>query len=130
MIVRYTLFTPDVLGFDTTNKEKPFILTHRVNVYYAHGDVKSEFNIPKGFCSDGVTIKNKIAQFVICCPHQPEFVDAAIIHDYLTDRKITDRRTASEIMKEVLIQRGVPQWKAQVMFLFVELWQKYIRGWK
>lgn len=130
MIVRHTEFTSEVLGFDTTDVDKPFVLKEKVNVYYAKDDIKADFNIPKKFRSDGVTLKNKFVQLLICCPHDPRYVPAAIIHDYLVDTKITDRQTASEIMKEVLIQRGVPQWKAQVMFLFVELWQKYIRGWE
>lgn len=130
MIVRHTEFTSEVLGFDTTDVDKPFVLKEKVNVYYAKDDIKADFNIPKKFRSDGVTIKNKFAQLVICCPHDPRYVPAAIIHDYLVDTKITDRQTASEIMKEVLIQRGVSQWKAQLMFICVELYQRYIRGWE
>lgn len=130
MIVRHTELTEDVLGFDTTNMNKPFVLEKKVNVYYAKGEIKGYFNIPKKFRSDGVTIKNKFAQFLICCPHNPKYISAAIIHDYLVDTKTTDRQTASEIFKEVLIQHGVDQLKAQIMFLTVEFWQKHIRGWK
>lgn len=130
MIARHTELTEDVLGFDATNMNKPFVLKEKVNVYYVKDDIKADFNIPKKFRSDGVTIKNKILQYLICCPHDPRYIPAAIIHDYLVDTKITDRRTASEIFKEVLIQHGVNQLKAQIMFLTVEFWQKYIRGWK
>lgn len=130
MIVRHTEFTSEVLGFDTTDVDKPFVLKEKVNVHYAKDDIKADFNISKKFRSDGVTIKNKLLQYLICCPHDPRYIPAAIIHDYLVDTKITDRQTASEIFKEVLIQHGVDQLKAQIMFLTVEFWQKYIRGWK
>lgn len=130
MIVRHTEFISEVLGFDTTDVDKPFVLKEKVNVYYAKDDIKADFNIPKKFRSDGVTLKNKLAQLIICCPHDPRYIPAAIIHDYLVDAKITDRQTASNIMFETLIQHNVPYWKAWVMRFFVEFAQKYVRGWK
>ena len=39
------------------------------------------------------------------------------------------RRLTSLIFKQLLINNSVPKWKAQLMFLFVDLWQRVSPGW-
>lgn len=125
MRVFYTDFSKD-LGFDYYNNDKPLYLKSDVNVIVD----KLKIKIPEGFRSDGCTIP-KIFWLLIGCPHTGKYIPASIIHDALILLKpVIKRQFASKVFENVLIQMGVNKIQAKIMYILVELYQKYWRKWK
>ena len=78
------------------------------------------FTIPKGFCTDGASIPQFFWSW-IGSPFLPSVIEAAIVHDYLYKHHETTRKEAAAIFREMLLERGVPRWKAHRMWLAVRI---------
>ena len=119
-----------VIGYDVTNNKKPFYLTKEVFVIIETADDTIGFTIPKGYTWDGATIKSRLAQLIIGCPHEPEFVVPSLIHDYLLDNKAIiqyNRKLSSDILEASLEDFGVAKLKIKAMVSLVDIYQKYWR---
>lgn len=81
----------------------------------------------KGYCFDGATIPFGIGK------GNMKLLVPALFHDIMCDRKELvnfDRNLSSRIFRELLIICGVPKWKAQLMYLAVDNFQRFMKGWK
>ncbi|MBQ6908100.1 MAG: DUF1353 domain-containing protein [Clostridia bacterium] len=57
----------------------------------------------------------------------------ALFHDIMCDNKECigcNRHLSSLVFRELLLMCNVPKWKAQVMYLAVDNYQKFMEGWK
>lgn len=129
--VNYTDFAPAV-GFNYRNKKKPYYLMRHVIVIVRTGfGYPYYLKINKDFVSDGCTIP-RLLWTVLGCPHNQEYLPASLIHDWLLchPQEINrDRNLSSRIFRQVLLNEGVERWKAQLMYLAVELCQ-WVRNFK
>lgn len=119
-----------VIGYNVTNNKKPFYLTKEVFVIIETAEDTIGFTIPKGYTWDGATIKSKLVQLIIGCPHEPEFVVPSLIHDYLLDNKAIiqyNRKLSSDILEASLEDFGVAKLKIKAMVSLVDIYQKYWR---
>lgn len=129
MFVEYPNFSK-LVGYDCKNKEKPLYLLKDVQIKTSFENIKTLI-IKKGFTSDGCTFKSRIIKFVLGCEHTPEYVPAAIVHDYCCKNKLKiPRKEATELFETMLIFEGVKPKKARKMAFWMNLYQKYIKGWK
>lgn len=110
---------------------KPFYAIKNIYVNIISKGFNRHFVIKRGFKSDGCTIPY-IFRWVLGCEHKGEYLPASIIHDFLLVNKEiigNSRILSSRIFKQALLQEGASSIKAQIMYLGVEIWQKFIRGW-
>lgn len=124
MQVTYTSFKKAV-GYNCKNLEKPFYLLESIYVIVTYANKKLYLKIQEGFLSDGCTIP-KGFRWLMGCPHTGKYLPASIIHDYILEHpQIVNykRKLASRIFKIALLNEGVKPFKAQVMYLAVDLWQ-------
>lgn len=120
----------DSIGYDITNNKKPFYLRRDLSVIIETVEKTIEFIIPREYKWDGATIKCKLAQLIIGCPHKPEFVIPALLHDYLLDNKDIihyNRKLSSDVLATTLIDFGVGELKVKIMTLVTDTYQKYFR---
>lgn len=127
MEVFYTDLSKAV-GFNYKNKKKPFYLLNPIFfiVQYAKNK-RIRAKIDQGFESDGTTVPH-LFMWLIGCRHTPEYLNASIIHDWIINHPEIvnyNRKFSSKIFKTVLLQDGVPRWKAHLMYLGVEFGQWY-----
>ena len=85
--------------------------------------VDREFTITAftGYCFDGATIPFGLGK------GNMKFLIPALYHDIMCEKKHlvnNDRNLSSRIFKELLLLCGVPKWKAQLMYLAVDNYQK------
>ena len=121
-----------------TQKEKdliaqnPFINNTVLNVELIDNlkALRYTFTIPKQFRWDGATIK-PIFWLCIGSKTDPKFKNPSLIHDYMCNNKYIvnyDRHFSSRVFRAMLIKAGVNKFKAQVMYLAVDLFQM-TQGW-
>lgn len=92
--------------------------------------VKYGFTIPKGFKWDGATIK-PIFWLLIGSKTDPRFKNPSLLHDYMCNNKYIvnfDRNFSSRVFKTMLLKAGVSKFKAQIMYLAVDIYQM-TQGW-
>ena len=123
--VNYTDFAR-VVGFNYRNRKKPYYLMQNAYVIvHEHNGQKYYLKMNKGFVSDGCTIP-RLLWTVLGCPHNQEYLPASLIHDWLLchPQEINrDRNLSSRIFRQVLLNEGVERWKAQIMYIAVDIWQ-------
>lgn len=133
-ITNLSVLYPDIsylVGYNKSNKEEPFYLSEGVKFRVKKNGNVFKYFIPKNFTSDGCTLKLKLLWLLVGCPHTPEFLPAALIHDFFCKNKhLIDRQTATEIFVYVLICEGVNCKKAHRMGFWMNVYQKYIRKWE
>lgn len=130
MIVLHSTIDRHTIGYDIYNIEMPFVLNLPIR-FWIYEENCTKLTIPKDFKSDGATITMKLAKIIIGCEHNPLFFPAVLLHDYLCTKKDKySREFSSRVMLELLLKRGIPKWKAYLMYFFVELYQKYWRNWQ
>ena len=130
IVVNYTDFAR-VVGFNYRNREKPYYLIQHIIVIVRVDTQTYYIKLDKGFTSDGCTIP-RLLWTVLGCPHNQEYLPASLIHDWLLchPQEINrDRNLSSRIFRQVLLNEGVERWKAQLMYLAVELCQ-WVRNFK
>ena len=88
------------------------------------------FTIPKKFRWDGATIK-PIFWLLIGSKTDARFKNPSMLHDYMCNNKYIvnfDRNFSSRVFRAMLIKAGVNRFKAQIMYLAVDLYQM-TQGW-
>lgn len=77
--------------------------------------------VPSGFSTDGASIPRWLWS-VIGAPWDARYARAAIVHDFLyvqrgaTKRNRYTRRDADRIFYEIMLDDGVPKWRAWAMW--------------
>ena len=80
-----------------------------------------------GYCYDGATIPFKIGK------SNMKLLIPSLWHDIMCDDKSVinyDRNLSSLIFRELLIQCGVNKCISQLMYLAVDNFQRFMKGWK
>ena len=88
------------------------------------------FVIPKGYCYDGASIP-RLFWRVIGSNTDNRFLIPALIHDVLCENHNyvnSDRNFSSRVFRALLISSGVNKFKAQMMYLSVDNFQR-LCGW-
>ena len=75
--------------------------------------------IPAGFTTDGASIPDWLQN--IFDPFEPDYLTAAVIHDYLYYTKQVSRKEADKIFLEVMLEMGTSFWKAHIFYLAVRV---------
>ena len=112
-------------------KKYPFICKTNLKVtLFDH--IKEEvykFTIPRGYCYDGATIP-RLFWRVIGSKTDNAFLISALIHDTLTENHHyvnNDRNFSSKVFRALLIASGVNEFKAQIMYLAVDNFQRFCK---
>lgn len=125
-----------LIGFNYKNHKKPFYLLADVIFIAQDENERIKTTILAGFKSDGTTLL-KVFFFILGCSHNPQYLPAAIIHDWIMEHPECvdyNRNLSSRILRQALLDEGVARWKAQLMYLGVEFWQWlknfFVKKWK
>ena len=125
MQINYTKFDK-AIGYNCKNSKKPFYLIQPIFVIVSYANKKLYLRLDDAnFTSDGCTLW-KIFWLILGCPHSPEYLPASIIHDWILEHPETvhyNRKLASRIFKQVLLNEGVNKIKAEIMYLTVDIVQ-------
>lgn len=111
----------------------PFILKREltVDIFYHKKNKHYTFVIPKNFCYDGMTIPRLAWTLIGVSKEDNRGLIGSLIHDKLCLDKYliqNDRELSTNVFKELIISGGIPNWKANIMCVFVDLWQR-TQGW-
>lgn len=74
------------------------------------------FTVKKGFVSDGMSMP-RLFRWLIGDPFEPQFLYAAVIHDWYYRTQTIDRNLADTIFRSMLAKSGVPAWKCSAIYL-------------
>lgn len=85
---------------------------------YYSGEIEKVIVVPKGFKTDFASVPWFFRRVF---PKDGEYSQAAVVHDYLCDRKRYDSRVAAVIFREAMLDLGVAKIKAHAMYLAVRL---------
>lgn len=121
-MITYTDISKAV-GYNYKNKETPFYLINPI-FFVIDGGVPHK--IERNFLSDGCTIKWRILQLLFGCMHTCEYLPGSLIHDWIMKHPHVvdyDRKKSSQVLRAALLKEGVHPFKAQLMYLGVELAQ-------
>lgn len=114
------------LGYDY-KKDKPLYVTREIFVIVQlKNDKKIYLKIPKGFESDGCTLKFRILWLLFGCPHTGKYIPASIIHDYILDNHelvCYNVVMSSSIFKQALLNEKVNIFTSNLMYLAVLIYQ-------
>ena len=110
-------------------KKYPFINKRALNVRLCDNEKEEiyDFTIPKGYCYDGATI-NRLFWRIIGSKTDNTFLIGALIHDWCCEQKDcvnNDRNFSSRVFRALLTTGGVGEFKAQVMYLAVDNFQRF-----
>lgn len=110
-------------------KKYPFInkRTLGVRLYDKEKEEIYDFTIPKGYTYDGATI-NRLFWRIIGSKTDNTFLIGALIHDWMCEQKDcvnNDRNFSSRVFRALLTTGGVSEFKAQVMYLAVDNFQRF-----
>jgi len=87
--------------------------------YYTVIDGKKKYIcVPKGFMTDFATIPRFLWSIF---PAWDKYGKAAVLHDYLYDYKVFDRKTCDHIFYEAMTVLRVPWWRRRLMYLAVRV---------
>ena len=122
----------EVLPYDdeSTTKEKnrkPFIALKSAILKVQYGDKKYLLSNKNGYTYDGASIPFKIGK------GNMKLLIPSLFHDLICEDKSIidkDRKLSSLIFKELLIQCNVNKVTAQIMYLAVDSYQRFMTGWK
>lgn len=112
----------------------PFINCTALKVYLFDHIKQKKYNfvIIKHFRWDGATIP-RLLWFIIGSKTNPKFRTPSLIHDYICNNKCLvnfDRAFSTLVFKACLKVAGVSKWRREIMCFFVDLWQRFQKGWK
>ena len=113
-------------------EKKSFI--NKRNITYTINYLNEEYVvfIPKGYTYDGATIPFGF-RWILGGKGNPQFLVASCVHDKLCECKWLvsyNRHLSSLIFKELLLACGCSKFKAEIMFMAVDNFQKLIKEWK
>lgn len=124
--VREVLPTDDEKTVKDKNK-KPFIAQKVAVIKVTYGDEVYFIANETNFKYDGASIAFKIGK------GNMKLLIPALYHDIICEDKSLvdfDRKLSSMIFKELLIQCKVNKVTAQIMYLSVDTYQRFMTGWK
>lgn len=127
--IRYAL-PSDTKAEKEDIKKYPFSMAKNLQVVITYQGKQYNFSIPKGYRWDGATI-GKFFWRIIGSNTQPEFLIASCIHDVLCENHNyinSNRKLSSLIFKALLLQAGVCKFKANIMYIAVDTFQRFC-GW-
>ena len=118
------------VGFNYSDPKTPFYLLKEWSVLFMlekdFGREKIWVHIPKGFKSDGCTLKLKLFRILLGCSHTPQYLPASLIHDYVLEHPELvgyDRNLGSRLLYTALLEENVHPFKAYLMYVCVDLYQ-------
>ncbi|AUR84136.1 hypothetical protein NVP1049O_27 [Vibrio phage 1.049.O._10N.286.54.B5] len=94
-----------------------YSLSRDMELKYSLDGREDSVIVPAGYLTDGASIP-AIAWQIIGTPYSPQFITAAIVHDYMCDNK-WDVEVMSTIFKMLLMLSDVPSKKASAMYAAV-----------
>lgn len=112
-------------------RKYPFLNKKTLNINIFVNGKEFIINIPKNYTWDGATIPHFLWR-LIGPPTSPEFLIPSMVHDKLCERHNlinNNRNLSSKIFKALLLSSGVNKFKAQTMYLAVELYQMIKGNW-
>ena len=124
---------PDMTPFEKKSIAKyPFCCKKPLNVMiFDNKKFKQyEFHIKENYCYDGASIPRFFWR-LIGSNTSAEFLIPSLIHDVLCENHKyidNDRELSSKVFRALLLASGVNEFKANVMFLAVDNFQKFC-GW-
>ena len=132
MVGNPCILVREVLPYDDeeTTKEKnkkPFIALKSAILKVVYGDKEYLLSNPSGYTYDGASIPFKIGK------GNMKLLIPSLFHDLTCEDKSIidfDRKLSSMIFKELLIQCNVNKVTAQIMYLAVDSYQRFMTGWK
>ena len=82
----------------------------------------SDFTVPAGFESDGASVPRLFWRLVFP-PTDTRALRAAVIHDYIYRMQPEgwDRRMADDLFFRLLVEDGVPAWRARLAWIGVRV---------
>lgn len=112
----------------------PFIncTSLKVGIYDKRLPKMYNFDIPKHFRYDGATIP-RFLWWIIGSKTNPKFRIPALIHDYMCNNKYCvdfRRNLSSKVFRAMLEVAGVRKWRTNLMYFFVDLWQRTQKDWR
>lgn len=87
---------------------------------YRYGDVI----VPKSYKTNGANVPRLF--WSIFPPNSPEYLSAAVVHDYLCDK--SSYKLADETLKEMMSELGVAKWKIYCFYTACRIWHKLRYG--
>lgn len=126
LIVRYNSLDT-LIGYNPKSTDKPFYLLDNMFINISSTSLYDWVKIPKGYTSDGCSIPFLLRP-LLGCKHNPRFVAASIIHDYIVEHPATvqnNRKLSSRIFRKVLLQEGNSLFMSNLLYHGVEIGQIY-----
>lgn len=109
----------------------PFINCTSLKVRVLYKGAYYDFRIPKGFRWDGATIP-PIVWLIVGSKTENRYRIPSMIHDHLCNNKYLvkfDRKLSSIILRALLRENGVAEWRVFLMYHFVEIFQWFNKEW-
>jgi len=82
--------------------------------------------VPAGYCTDFASVPRWLWPI---CPPRGRWNRAAIIHDYLYERRV-DRFVADALFRSAMKELGVPMWRRLAMYYAVRLFGGLTESWR
>lgn len=107
----------------------PFVnkATLYVSIYYKKLERSYTFRIDKGYSWNGADIPRLVWSILGISQQDNRILIASLLHDFCCENRGFigfNRKLSSLILKGLLIEAGVHKWKANIMYWFVDLWQR------
>lgn len=118
----------EILDIET----KPFLNKRGVVYKISYGKTEYPIYISKGYTWDGASIPFGF-RWILGGKGNPEFLIPSCVHDKICENKRLigyNRELSSLIFKELLLACGCGKFRAQIMFLAVDNYQKTRKGWR
>lgn len=90
---------------------------------------KLTFEVPKGFETDGASIP-RFAWITTGTPFDPKHIRAAVLHDFMYQAGIVERKAADDLFRQMLREDGVGGYQAGKMYFALRIfgriaWHRY-----
>ena len=112
-------------------QKKPFLNKKNISYFITYkGETYTVF-IRKGYTWDGATLPFGV-RWILGGKGNPAFLIASCVHDKICENKFLvdyNRELSSIIFRELLLACGCSNFKANIMFLAVDNYQKLVRDW-
>ena len=109
------LYLTPITKPDTNKLDEAYEVIRDISITYK----RTKITVPKFFQYDGASIP-PFAWQLIGTPFNPQFMIAAVFHDWLYHTHQFDRETSATIFYELLIRDKVRKTKAVIMHNFVK----------